>query len=76
MIGWFKSTLAYAGRYTLEGAQVTHHIEASSDPLRAGAKLVRSVRLDGKVLTLTASPTRYWMDGRVSVVTIVWEKLA
>lgn len=75
MIAWFKGTLAYAGRYAVEGDQVTHHVEASSDPLRAGAKLVRSVRLDGNVLTLTAAPTRYWMDGRVSVVTIVWEKL-
>src|SRR5690349_2225987 len=57
MIAWFQSTLAYAGRYTVEGNQVTHHVEASSDPLRAGAKLVRSFRFDGKVLRLTAPPT-------------------
>jgi Lipocalin-like domain len=75
MIAWFKSTLAYAGRYTVEGNQVIHHVQASSDPLRAGATLVRSFRLDGRVLTLTAAPTRYWMDGRVGVLTIVWEKL-
>jgi hypothetical protein len=76
MIAWFKSTLAYAGRYTVEGNQVPHHVEASLDPLRAGATLVRSFSLEGKVLTLTAMPTRYWMNGRVSVLTIVWEKMA
>ncbi len=75
MIAWFKSALAYAGTYTVEGNQVTHHVEASSDPLRAGARLVRFFTLDGKVLTLTAAPTRYWMDGRVSALTIVWEKM-
>ena len=75
MIAWFKSALAYAGRYTVEGNQVIHHVDASSDPLRAGDRLVRSFNLDGKVLTLTAAPSRYWMDGRVSVLTIVWEKL-
>jgi len=71
----FKSVLAYAGRYTVEGNQVVHHVEASSDPLRAGGRLVRFFSLDGNVLTLTAAPTRYWMDGRVSVLTIVWEKV-
>lgn len=75
MIDWFKSTLAYAGRYTVEGNEVTHHVEASLDPLRAGDRLVRTFRLDGKVLTLTAAPTRYWMDGRMSVLTIVWQKM-
>ncbi len=75
MIALFKSALAYAGRYTVEGNQVIHHVEASTDPLRAGARLVRSFSLDGKVLTLTAAPARYWMDGRISVLTIVWEKM-
>ncbi len=75
MIAWFKSALAYAGRYTVEGNQVIHHVEASTDPWRAGTRLVRSFSLDGKVLTLNAAPARYWMDGRVSVLTIVWEKM-
>ncbi len=75
MVALFKSALAYAGRYTVEGNQVIHHVEASTDPLRAGTGLVRSFSLDGKVLTLTAAPARYWMDGRVSVLTIVWEKM-
>lgn len=75
MIDWFKSSLAYAGRYTIEGNQVTHRVEASLDPLRAGDRLVRSFRLEDKVLTLTAAPTRYWMDGRMSVFTIVWQRL-
>ena len=75
IVAWFKSAMAYAGTYTVEGNQVTHHVEASSEPLRAGARLVRFFRLDGKVLTLTAAPARHWMDGRVSVPTIVWEKI-
>lgn len=75
MIAWFQSALAYAGRYTVEGNQVIHHVEASTDPLRAGTTLVRSFSLGGTVLTLTAAPARYWMDGRVSVLTIVWEKM-
>lgn len=75
MIAWFKRTLAYAGRYTVEGPQVTHHVEASSDPWRTGTRLVRSFSLDGKVLTLTAAPSRYWMDGRLGILTIVWEKM-
>lgn len=74
-LAWFNGALAYAGRYTLDGGEVTHHVEASLNPLRPGGRLVRSVRLDGSVLTLTAPPAPYSAEGRIGVVTIVWKRI-
>ena len=74
-IALFKSVVAYAGIYTIDGNQVTHHVDASSDQWRTGTKQIRFFTLDGKLLTLTTAPMPNRWDGRMSVHTLVWEKM-
>ncbi len=75
MIALFKSVVAYSGTYTIDGNQVTHHVDASSDEWRTGTKQIRFFTLDGKLLTLTTAPTPNRWDGRMSGHTLVWEKM-
>jgi hypothetical protein len=65
--------LAYAGRYTLNGEKVTHHIELSSIQNYVGKNLARSVKFQDDQLTLVTPPTP--VNGKVQVVELVWQRL-
>ena len=39
----FATSLSYAGRYTVSGDQVTHHVGVSSDPNRVGTSIRRTI---------------------------------
>ena len=41
MITLFKSMMAYAGTYSIDGNQVIHHVDASSSERMTGTKLIR-----------------------------------
>ena len=75
MITLFKSAMAYAGTYTIDGNQVIHHVDASSSERMTGTKLIRFFTLSDGVLTLTTVPGPNRWDGRMSVHTLVWEKM-
>src|SRR5215475_12047971 len=53
----FKTFLAYAGRYTLNGDKLMHHIEVSSIHNYVGRDLVRTIKFDGDCVTLITPPT-------------------
>jgi lipocalin-like protein len=69
----FKTFLAYAGRYTLSGEKITHHIEISSIQNYVGKDLVRSVRLEGDRISLTTPPTP--VNGKTQTVELIWQRL-
>jgi hypothetical protein len=69
----FKTFLAYAGRYTLSGDKVTHHVEISSIQNYVGRDLIRSVKFEGDQITLVTPPTR--MNGKLQTVELVWQRL-
>jgi hypothetical protein len=71
----FKSMLAYAGTYTVEGNQVTHHIDISWNEAWTGADQVRMARFDGNRVHLSTMPSPSPANGRMSVRTMTWEKL-
>ncbi len=75
MIALFKTVIAYAGAYNIEGNRVTHNVDVSWDEAWTGTKQTRFFKLDGKLLTLTSAPLRNRQDGRMSVFTLVWEKI-
>jgi hypothetical protein len=70
----FKTFLAYAGRYTLTGDKVTHHIEISSIQNYVGKDLVRSIKFQEDQITLVTPPTR--MNGKIQTVELIWQRLA
>jgi len=69
----FNTFLAYAGRYTLSGDKIIHHIEVSSIQNYVGKDLVRSFRLDGDRITLVTPQTM--VNGKVQSVELIWERL-
>ena len=75
MIALFKSMMAYAGTYTIDGNQVIHRVDASSGQSTTGTKLIRFFTLSDGLLTLTTAPGPNRWDGRMSVATLVWEKM-
>jgi Lipocalin-like domain len=65
---------AYAGRYTLDGHQVIHHVELSLFPNWVGTQQQRFGQLSEKTLILSANPML--MAGRPQVPRLVWKRLS
>ena len=55
----FASFLAYAGRYSVAGNTVTHHVEVASFQNWVNTDLVRTVRHDRDRMTLERRPPRW-----------------
>jgi lipocalin-like protein len=69
----FKTFLAYAGRYTVSGDTVTHHVEISSIQSYVGKDLVRSVKSHGDNITLITPPAP--VNGKIQTVELIWQRL-
>jgi len=70
----FATFLAYAGRYSVSGDRVIHHIEAASIPNWANGDQVRFFRLDGDRLTIRTPPD-YVYGGRTQTFELLLERL-
>ena len=71
----FKSMLAYAGIYTIDGNEVTLRIEISWNEAWSGTHQVRVARFEDNRVHLSTKPTPDLANGRMSVRTMTWEKL-
>jgi hypothetical protein len=69
----FKTSLAYAGRYTLSGDKVTHHIEVSSIQNYVDRDLIRIIKFEDDRITLITPPTP--VNGKIQTVELVWQRL-
>jgi hypothetical protein len=69
----FKTFLAYAGRYTLSGDEVTHHVEVSSIQNYMNRDLVRSVKFQDDRIILVTPPTP--VNGKIQTVELTWQRL-
>jgi hypothetical protein len=69
----FKTFLAYAGRYTLSGDNVTHHVEISSIQNYVDKDLVRRVKFQDDQIILVTPPTR--VNGKIQTVELIWQRL-
>lgn len=71
----FRRTLAYYGRYELDGnsGTVVHHVDACTFPNRIGEDEVRQVEIDGDRLKLTTPPMPSG-GGDEAEFTLVWER--
>ena len=69
----FRTFNAYAGRYTLAGDRITHHVEIASLPNWVGRELVRMVRCKDDRLTLETPP--HPVEGSPRSFTLVWQRL-
>lgn len=69
----FNTFIAYAGRYTLQDDQVTHHVEVSSVQNYVKRDLVRSIRFEEDRIVLITPPTP--VNGKVQTVELVWQRV-
>jgi hypothetical protein len=71
----FQGVLAYAGRYTVNGNEVTHHVDISWNEAWTGQDMVRVATFDGDRVHLATRPSPDPVDGRMSVRTMTWQKM-
>ena len=70
-----RKMLAYGGTCTFDGNKVEHHIELSWNEVWTGTTVVREVQREGDRLIYVSRPAPFSGDGKVSVVTLIWEKV-
>lgn len=68
----FSNCIAYAGRFTIQGDRIVHHVEVASIPNWVNTDQIRHVKLRGDRLTL-ATPSV--LGGEQRLVEIEWERL-
>jgi hypothetical protein len=71
----FRTMAAYGGTYDFDGRTVKHHIDMSWNQTWTGTTQIRDVRKDGDKLVYTTRPAPSPFDGKMSVVTLVWQKV-
>lgn len=71
----FRSMTAYAGTYKISGNKLTHDIDISWNETWAGTPQTRFAKFEGNRLTLATSPSPDPVQGKMSVRSLVWERV-
>src|ERR1044072_4062129 len=74
-IDLLRTMTAYAGTYKFDGSTIEHNIEISMNEVWSGTKQLRSVKRDGQRLVYSTPPFPFHTDGKMSINTLVWEKV-
>jgi hypothetical protein len=70
-----RAMTAYGGTYTFDGTKVVHHIDLSWNEVWAGTTNIRDVQRDGDRIIYTGRPAPFASDGKMSVASLIWEKM-
>jgi hypothetical protein len=71
----FRTMVAYAGTYKFDGETVEHHIDISANEISTGTINRRMVKREGDRITLTTPPSPRVMDGKMTIMSLVFEKV-
>jgi hypothetical protein len=71
----YRTVNGYGGTYTYHGDRIEHHIDIAANETRVGSTEIREIKRDGNRLVYTTSPQPFSGDGKMSVITLVWEKM-
>lgn len=71
----FRGLTAYAGRYSIDGDTVVHHVEVSWNELWAQTDQVRRFVVDERHLTIIAGPDLNPRDGKLAISTLLWDRI-
>jgi Lipocalin-like domain len=74
-IDLFRTITAYAGTYKFDGSTIEHSIEISMNEVWSGTKQLRTVKLEGERLVYTTPPFPFHLDGKMSINSLVWERV-
>ena len=70
-----RSMVAYTGTYKFDGNTVEHHIDVAWNEVWNGTLLKLDAVRNGDRLTYTTAPIPFAGDGKISITTLVWERL-
>jgi Lipocalin-like domain len=70
-----RTMSAYGGTYSFDGKKVEHHIDQAWNEVWAGTTVIRDVKVEGNRVTYTTRPAVFSGDGKMSVISLVWEKV-
>jgi Lipocalin-like domain len=70
----FRSMTSYAGTYTIDGHEITHHVDVSWHESWTGTRQKRFARFEGNRVYLSSPPSPDPVTGAMSVRTMTWEK--
>jgi hypothetical protein len=71
----FRTMLAYSGTYKFDGKKVEHHIDVSWNEVWTGTTVIRDLKKEGDKLVYTTRAAPFSSDGKMSVISLVWEKV-
>jgi hypothetical protein len=67
--------MAYAGSYSVDGHQITHHIETSWNQAWTGATQVSQFNIAENTLYIRTGPGKSPMTGRQSSTVFIWARV-
>ena len=70
-----RSMTAYGGTYKFDGKRIERHIDISWNEVWTGTTVIREIKKDGDKLVYTSAAAPFAGDGKMSVVSLVWEKV-
>jgi hypothetical protein len=71
----FRTMLAYGGTFKYHGDRVEHQIDISWNEAWTGTNVIRDIRKEGSKLVYTTRPAPFSADGKMSITTLIWEKV-
>jgi hypothetical protein len=75
-IDLFSTMTAYGGTFEFDGRTVKHHVDVLWNQFWTGTTVIRDVVRDGDRLVFRTRPAPNAIDGKPTIRTLVWEKLA
>ena len=73
--GLFRSLMSYAGTWELRDGEVFHYVDASANEIWTGSEQQRFYTFDGDRLLLSTPVTADPIDGKISVRSMIWERV-
>ena len=70
-----RSMTAYGGTYTFDGISIKHQVDISWNEVWTGTTVIRDIKREGDRLIYTTRPAPFTGDGKMSITTLVWEKV-
>lgn len=75
-LGPYRSMLAYAGTYSIQGNEIINHVEISWNPTLTGTDQKRFFKLEDDRLTFTTPPlVSAFLKNQTTVSTLAWERV-
>lgn len=70
----FKTVIAYAGTFKLDGSRIVHNVDISWNENWTGTAQVRNFRIEGRRLIISVDP-QLGTEGRQITAVLTWEKV-